>query len=323
MKTLNVCPSLLSEGYHTYSPLALRRLFNGKQVSHLLSFSLKAKEKNSYKPLYSLSISGYQRKFLMTLENTTLRITQKGEQSTYILKPISEMPKNEAFAPANEHLTMQIAQQVFGIETAEHALIFFADGTPAYITKRFDIAHNGEKYAVEDFASLLGKTVQTHGTDYKYTGTYLDLFNILKKNVAAWQVESLKLFTLIAFNYLFSNGDAHLKNFSLIQSPQGDFRLSPAYDLLNTAIHIDDHPFALKSGLLPSPFNQQKIREQFLLLGKEVGLPEKLITKTLTLLTSHTDKVITLIQRSFLPEKLQRNYLQTYQRKIKRLAISD
>ena len=323
MKTLNVCPSLLSEGYHTYSPLALRRLFNGKQVSHLLSFSLKAKEKNSYKPLYSLSISGYQRKFLMTLEKTSLRITQKGEQSTYILKPISEMPKNEAFAPANEHLTMQIAQQVFGIETAENALIFFEDGTPAYITKRFDIAHNGEKYAVEDFASLLGKTVQTHGTDYKYTGTYLDLFNILKKNVAAWQVESLKLFTLIAFNYLFSNGDAHLKNFSLIQSPQGDFRLSPAYDLLNTAIHIDDHPFALKSGLLPSPFNQQKIREQFLLLGKEVGLPEKLITKTLTLLTSQTDKVITLIQRSFLPEKLQRNYLQTYQRKIKRLAISD
>ena len=41
MKALNVCPSLLSEGYHTYSPLALRRLFNGKQVSHLLSFSLK------------------------------------------------------------------------------------------------------------------------------------------------------------------------------------------------------------------------------------------------------------------------------------------
>ena len=45
MKTLNVCPSLLSEGYHTYSPLALRRLFNGKQVSHLLSFSLKTEEK--------------------------------------------------------------------------------------------------------------------------------------------------------------------------------------------------------------------------------------------------------------------------------------
>ena len=91
------------------------------------------------------------------------------------------MPKNEAFAPANEHLTMQIAQQVFGIETAENALIFFAYGTPAYITKRFDIAPNGEKYAVEDFASLLGKTVQTHGTDYKYTGTYLDVCQYMKK----------------------------------------------------------------------------------------------------------------------------------------------
>ena len=34
--------------------------------------------------------------------------------------------------PANEHLTMQIARQVYGIETAENALIFFNDGTPAY-----------------------------------------------------------------------------------------------------------------------------------------------------------------------------------------------
>jgi serine/threonine-protein kinase HipA len=41
--------------------------------------------------------------------------------------------------PANEHLTMQIARQVFGIETAENALIFFQNGEQAYITKRFEI----------------------------------------------------------------------------------------------------------------------------------------------------------------------------------------
>jgi serine/threonine-protein kinase HipA len=45
--------------------------------------------------------------------------------------------------PANEHLTMQIARQVYGIETAENALIFFKDGAPAYITKRFDVKEDG------------------------------------------------------------------------------------------------------------------------------------------------------------------------------------
>jgi serine/threonine-protein kinase HipA len=56
--------------------------------------------------------------------------------------------------PANEHLTMQIAAQVFGIETAENALVFFKDGTPAYITTRFDTLPNGSKLAQKDFLPL-------------------------------------------------------------------------------------------------------------------------------------------------------------------------
>jgi serine/threonine-protein kinase HipA len=42
---------------------------------------------------------------------------------------------------------------------------------------------------------------------------------------------------MILFNYIFSNGDAHLKNFSVIQSEQGDYTLKPVYDLLCTRIH--------------------------------------------------------------------------------------
>ncbi|HQT21521.1 hypothetical protein [Daejeonella sp.] len=45
----------------------------------------------------------------------------------------------------NEHLTMQIARQVYGLKTAENALIFFQDGTPAYLTKRFDVKEDGTK----------------------------------------------------------------------------------------------------------------------------------------------------------------------------------
>ena len=146
--------------------------------------------------------------------------------------------------PANEHLTMQIARQIFKIETAENALIFFADGTPAYITKRFDINLDGTKNAQDDFASLAGKTPQTHGEHYKYSGNYLDLFELMKYYLPAYRSESPKLLKLILFNYLFSNGDAHLKNFSITETDLGDYRLSPAYDLLNSRIHVDDIDFA-------------------------------------------------------------------------------
>ena len=51
-----------------------------------------------------------------------------------------------------------------------------------------------------------------------------------------------RFYKVILFNYLFSNGDAHLKNFSLIQTKFGDFRLSPAYDLLCTYLNTPNEP---------------------------------------------------------------------------------
>src|SRR5690606_40079276 len=63
----------------------------------------------------------------------------------YILKPIPRDLKKVDQVPANEHLTMQIARQVYGINTAENALIFFSNGEPAYITKRFDVKEDGTK----------------------------------------------------------------------------------------------------------------------------------------------------------------------------------
>lgn len=249
------CPGSLKEGFSTYSPIVLKKMFGGKKISPLLPylspFSANDKKKFNENQTH-ISISGFQEKYSMVLDGNELRLTKENEQGKYILKPVSDLPKNTEFAPANEHLTMQIAQQIFKIETAENALVFFENGSPAYLTKRFDYDINGNKLAVEDFASLLGKNPATDGEQYKYEGNYLDLFEALKKYVPAWKVEAPKLYGLILFNYLFSNGDAHLKNFSLIETQQGDFKLSPAYDLLNTKIHIDDTDFALKEGLFPN-----------------------------------------------------------------------
>ena len=38
MEELNICPSTLAEGFNTYSPTALRLMFDGREVSHVLTF---------------------------------------------------------------------------------------------------------------------------------------------------------------------------------------------------------------------------------------------------------------------------------------------
>ena len=105
----------------------------------------------------------------------------------------------------------------------------------------------------------------------------------------------------------------------MIETRQGDFKLSPAYDLLNTKIHISDTDFALKDGLLPKSLAQGKLHNQFILLGEKAEIPKRTILKIINNFTAHEEKVIELINHSFLNEKLKRNYLQSYQAKVKKI----
>lgn len=323
MPKLNYCPGTLSEGHNTFSRTALKRVFNGRKVNHVLSYVAPNSDEDTDELFTDnrkrLSISGVQEKFSVIQEKTILRLIREGEQGTHILKPIPGAGKNPEQMPANEHLTMQIARQVFGIETAENALIFFKNAAPAYITKRFDVNDDHSKRAQEDFATLGELTPQTHGENYKYEGNYLYLFQLMKKYVPAYAVEAPKLFKLILFNYLMSNGDAHYKNFSLIETSFGDFKLSPAYDLLNSRIHIDDRDFALSDGLLPPKHTKGKIRAQFVTLGQMAEIPQQQIDKTLKDLILHKKEVRGMIKRSYLSDRFKRNYEQAYLTRLNKL----
>ena len=321
---INRCPGTLAAGFTTYSRTCIKCVFNGSKVNHILPYaSLQSNHNNEdsfEENAIRISISGVQEKFSIIQLKNKIRLTKEGEQGTHILKPIPSGSKNADQMPANEHLTMQIAHQVFGIETAENALIFFGNGEPAYITKRFDVLPDGLKLAQEDFAALAGMSPQTHGIDYKYQGSYWDLFQLMRENLPSYKVESIKLFKLLVFNYLFSNGDAHLKNFSIIETPLGDFKLSPAYDLLNSRIHIDDKDFALDEGLIPARMGQGNVVKQFRLLAEHAGIPEKQTNAIMALMVTKTEQVTNLIIASFLKDRIKRSYLQGYQLKLKKLG---
>jgi serine/threonine-protein kinase HipA len=320
---INFCPGTLAEGFHTYSRTCLNRVFQGKTVYHILPYDSPSSDAETTELFEQnrkrMSISGVQEKFSVLLEKNKLRLINDGERGTYILKPIPSVGKKPDQMPANEHLTMQIARQVYGIEAAENALIFFRNGYAAYITKRFDVKEDGSKRAQDDFASLAGRTSQTHGEHYKYLGNYLALFQLMKANLPAYKSEAPKLLKILVFNYLFSNGDAHFKNFSLLETPMGDYRLSPAYDLLNSRIHIDDKDFALDDGLLPGNLAQGKIKIQFAKLAENAEISAKVFNDVMTLMVSKSTFVEQMISACFLSESTKRNYWQSYNGRLKQL----
>ena len=176
-------------------------------VSSILSFdapkeeNLKIFQEHSKK----LSISGVQLKYSLKLINNQLELCEKGGE--YILKPIpvARQLSELVSAPENEHLTMQIAEKVFNINTASNGLIYFKDGQPAYITKRFDVINDERKFLQEDFAQLLSRSKQTHGETFKYEGNYEEIGNLIKRYVAASIPALEKFFKLIVFNYIISN----------------------------------------------------------------------------------------------------------------------
>ena len=334
MKVNNIkyCPGNLAEGFTTYSPGCLRRVFNGRMVSHLLQYDSPGHDEAVAKEFMDnrrrISISGVQEKLSMLLEKNVLRLTREGERGTYILKPIPRDIRYPDHVPANEHLTMQIARQVFGINTAENAMIFFKDGTPAYITRRFDVKEDGMKWGKEDFASLAGKSSDNSGPNFKYDYSYEELGSLIRKFVPAWRIEMEKFYTLVLFNYLFSNGDAHLKNFALLESSSGDYLLSPAYDLINTRIHVDDADFALDKGLFKDNFRSTTYQNQghssfadFIEFGKRIGINESRISKISSPYLETQPMVETLTRNSFLGEKCKRAYLLHYNTRLNRLKF--
>jgi serine/threonine-protein kinase HipA len=323
---IKYCPGTLAEGFSAYSPACLRNLFNGKKVSRILPYDPPQQNEEVSEQFIEnrkrISISGVQEKLSFIMEKNLLRLTKFGEQGTYILKPIPRDLKKIDQVPANEHLTMQIAKQVYGINTAENAMIFFKNGLPAYITKRFDIKAEGGKLGKEDFATLAGKTKDNSGPDFKYKYSYEEMGLLLQKYVPAWRVEIEKYFSLVVFNYLFSNGDAHLKNFSLLESPSGDYLLSPAYDLVNTKLHVDDSDFALVNGLFVDDFkssaykkNEHPGKADFAEFARRIGVTDSRIEKLLHPYLEKQNFVETLVNRSFLNDTSKRGYLLMYQAK--------
>ena len=307
MVEINVCPSTLQEGFSTYSPAARKLLFDGKEVFHVLDFDSpnndSADNEAYLKNVGRISLSGVQPKASLVLDSEGHLVKPaEGERGTYILKPAptSYALLDHKYCPANEHLTMQLASQVYHIETAANGICFFQDGEAAYLCRRF------------------GLTDANGGSDFKYSNlSYEECADIIRKYVKAAPVEILKYFRIVVFNYLTLNDDAHLKNFSLINRGDGEYHLTPAYDLINTSLHLSmPRIFALDKGLFKEGMQLSDTRtvgrKDFEEFGRRIGLSERLIKREMDFFAAEHPLAKDMIDHSFLSESLKRSYWLSY-----------
>ena len=326
---MKVCPSTLKERTDgSYSPGALRRLSDRRAFPKRLDFGSEEFTEFRAKIVDRMSISGVQDKLSLRLERGKLLPVAAGGQ--YILKPVPnlKLPRLADDVPANEHLTMQLAEQIFGIDTAANTFIPFADGEPAYLTRRFDRTFDGEQIAQEDFCQLSGRTPHTAGRNYKYEGSYEEMGDLLRQFCSAHMVETERIFRRIVVNYALANGDAHLKNFSLRQTDEfGDYVLSPAYDLLCTQLHLPE-----ESRLALDLFRDDEIPAHVLTYGFVTGADLLELANRLGVLNRRAETIIDdvikgstecepLVERSFLSPRAKTLYLEIIDDRRRALEI--
>ena len=308
------CLSCLAPSVKEHYCVKCRKLlFDGHKVSSVLSFS---------KPEYTLiqrdqqtrlSISGVQNKISLTLEEG--RLVPTDANGMYILKPAILEHHYPHASPANEHITMQIATQVYKYPVAANALIRFSDGELAYITRRFDRVNDSTKLAQEDFCQLLQKSSDLGGQNYKYTGAYEDARAIFEKYVTAPIPMMESYFKYIVLNYLYHNGDAHFKNFSLYFKEMR-YQLTPLYDLMNTRLHIpNEHALAMSEGLYHGDLHTPAYQANgfyslyhFRELAKKLGIQDKRALTFIVALLKGVPQAKDLIEHSYLENALKETY---------------
>lgn len=247
------------------------------------------------------TVTGVQAKLSLHItgnykESRERRFTIVGLWGGYILKPPTAMYPQ---LPEVEDVTMHLAQ-IAKIKTAPHSLIRLQSGNLAYITRRIDRTKKG-KLAMEDLCQLTERL-----TEDKYHGSYEQIGKAIQKYSATPGLDVVNFFELVLFSFLTGNADMHLKNFSLLEQPGLGMTLSPAYDLVNTALV---NPADKEEMALTLNGRKKKLTKQdFVAAMNSLKLEEKQQENIFNKRAKALPKWLELIDRSFMSEEFKERY---------------
>ena len=202
---MSKCPGCLKElksQQPQFCAQCRKLLFDGVKVLPILPFSLTdiphRFEQGPAETIKRISISGVQFKISLLLNDKQLEMSGQRGPLEFILKPPPRSfdIKHWETVPANEHLTMQLARQVFKLNVAANAYVQLADGlTGAYLTRRFDVLPT-EKLQQEDFAQIDNRSRATHGENFKYETSHEHIAGLIRRFATAVPVALDEFFRL-------------------------------------------------------------------------------------------------------------------------------
>ncbi len=197
------------------------------------------------------SLAGVQMKFSMKQQDGRYNLSTGDALGDWIIKTPSTKHQD---VPLNEFTAMTLAS-IAGVDVPEIKLVELdkLDNLPpinlpdeklAFAIKRFD-RHDNQRIHMEDFAQILVKYPHEKYSSASYEQIGKILYNFSGDGLADAQQFARRLLV----NILLANGDAHLKNWSLLYSDQVTPRLSPAYDIVTTSVYIaNEKQYALNLG---------------------------------------------------------------------------
>ncbi|WP_207535674.1 HipA domain-containing protein [Desertivirga arenae] len=252
-----------------------------------------------------IAVTGVQPKLSMSLvrDGQDNRLTIVGLWGNFILKP-----QHSSFSqmPENEDLTMHLAS-VFRVSTCRHCLLRASDGNLVYLAKRFD-REGQRKIHMEDFCQLAG-----FQTEQKYSSSYEHVGRLIRQYCSNRGLDLQRYFELLLFCFITGNNDMHLKNFSVLHQDK-EIILSPAYDLINSA--IINKKDKQDVGLKLNGKDKELKRHDFIQLGKALQLPDLVVQRALKKFTSKDEEILEWISRSFLSPDGKQEYKELYTRKV-------
>ena len=258
------------------------------------------------------AVTGVQAKLSLHItknnqEEAGKRFTIVGLWGGYILKPPTALYQQ---LPEVEDVTMHLAS-IAKIKTAPHSLVRLTSGSLAYVTKRIDRAKKG-KLAMEDMCQLTERL-----TEDKYHGSYEQIAKTIQKYSITSGLDVVNFFELVLFSFLTGNADMHLKNFSLLEQPGLGMILSPAYDLVNTALvnPDDDEEMALNLN-----GKKKKLKKQdFVTAMNTLKLDEKQQENIFIKMEKAKSKWMKQIEISFMTDDFKNQYKQIVTERFERI----
>ena len=308
------CYQELEEGQVDFHPECSRKFFGSKTVPILPYTRDNMSDLARQVIRTSASVTGVQAKMSLDVDrggkNEPDKFTIVGLWGKYIFKPQSA---KYPCLPQLEDLTMKMAEAAH-IRTARHTLIRLADGELGYLTIRMDRGRKGEKISMLDMCQLSNRL-----TEHKYYGTYQQLAETVKRYSSAPMLDVQRYWEVVLFSWITGNSDMHCKNFSLIDTGNGEYALSPAYDLLAVLLADPEDTEEMAMSFTVGGAKNGFDRSTFMSAFTQSGIPAAVANRMIERMKGFLPQWEELISQSFLSDKMKTDYCRLLNKRIKLL----